>query len=347
MPKTVPGQYNTFVRNHEASQGMVVDFSRNPDEFALPKYVQYVSPDKNTGLYVDMNVEMAGRVLSDTGGDVAWPDGAPRPRHNDNLESFEFLPFKTTRYADGFGMGWLAEKQATWDIVQQHSRITAQRVLTRRTVKVVNILTTAGNYAASHQSATIESIAGVTGKADVSTVARSDVKRALDHMADQIRKDTLGAVKPDQLILVVGPGWARKVAPCQEIREYIMQQENAAKYVTDNLGPHNNYGLPEQLYGYNVVVEDAVRINTRKGETATPAYVWDEDVMCMISRPGGLDGVGGAPSFSTITLFFNEEMTVEEKSDSDDRRTEGSIVEDYQALMTASVTGYIIEDSLS
>lgn len=347
MAPAFPGQYNTFIPDHAATGRLVVDFSRNPSDFPLPRWWQYVNVTKNQGRYIKMTVEMAGRVLSATGQDAYWPDNAPRPSNNEKTESFEYQPVRTDRYEDGFNLGDLAASQADWDVVAQHARITAQRCMTRRSLIGTNLALTATQYPAAHRITDVTSLAGVTGKLDVSTVDRSDIKRVFDHAADLIRKETLSAVKPDQLMVVVGPEFARRIAATNEIRSYIQQHEGAYKYVEGNLGPHNNYGLPERLYDYNIVVEDTVRVSTRKGETTVKGYIFDGDTILMGARVGGLEGIEGAPSFSTWSCFFKEEMTVETKHDTDNRRHQGSIVEDYEMVVTSPSTGVHITDVLT
>src|SRR5690606_38740571 len=116
MAAAYPGQYNTFIPNMAASGGLEVDFSRNVNDFALPKYVQYVTTQKNVGRYLEMTIEEAGRLLNVDGADVEWPDGTISPKGIGNTESFEFKPFTTKRRVFSFTMGELAAEQAEFDI---------------------------------------------------------------------------------------------------------------------------------------------------------------------------------------------------------------------------------------
>lgn len=341
MTAAFPGQYNTFIPNMAASGGLEVDFSRNVKDFALPKYCQYVTTQKNIGRYLEMTVEQAGRLLNVDGADVEWPDGTISPKGVGNTESFEFKGFTTKRRNFPFLLGELAVEQAEFDVLAKHARYAAQRAMTYRTLNVITALETSGNWDSAHTSA-VSSISGVTGKHDVSTTARMDIKRSLDHAADQIRKSTLGAVKNEDLIFLISPGYARKISVCQEIVDYIKQSTVAKEYIQGKLGPNAQYGLPPVLYGYNVVVEDAVRVSTRKGAASTTkSYVKADASPVLLSRPGGLEGVEGAPSFSTVTLFFKEEMTVESKHDRDERMHLGRVVEDYATVVTAPISGYL------
>jgi hypothetical protein len=350
MPVSTPGQYSTFVPSHEATNGLVADFSRNPNDFPLAEYIQYVPVTKTEGRYIRMTVEVAGRLLSATGQNWNWADGTDAPSGNGNLELFEFFSYRTKRKAYPFRMGELAAEQAAWQVVDQHSRIMAQLAMTMRTQGVISELRTSGNWPATNTS-TLAS-AGFS-EHDASTTSTKDIKATFDYMADVIRRQTLGAVKPQDLMVVVSPEYARRVSISQEIVDYIKQSETAIIELRDGIGPHENYGLPQKLWQYPIVVEDAVKVSTRKNAAATTKeYVFGADGsgnhdILMLSRPGGLEGVEGAPSFSTATLFIKEEMTVESKHDRDNRLEIGRVVDDWDPQITAPISGFLMQDVLT
>jgi len=347
MPKMFPSGYNTFVPNTDATNNLVIDFSRNPREFALPGYVQYVKVDKNVGLYIEMTIEQAGRVLADDGADYAWPYGDPAPSGKGHRESFEFKPYKTQRFAPTDSYPQEAPEQADWPLLAQASRHNAQVAMTLRTMRTLNVLLNESAYPTGHVEDVVD-IEGVTGFLDESTVNRSDIKRALDHMADQIKMQTLGSVKGHQLVAVMNPTVARQLSVTQELRDYLKQSPAAKETLVGNLGPLAQFGFPETLYDYRIVVEDAVRVPTRKGaSTVQKNYVLGDDVILMLSRPGGLEGIDGAPSFSTATLFMKEELTVESKHDTDNRLEWTRVVDDFAPVLTAPLAGALIKNPLS
>lgn len=336
-----PGSSNTYVP--QATDQYVVDFSRNVKTFAHNRWAQIVniSGGKTKGYYPVMTVEECARVLNANGADVEWPDGAARPQGNDGRESFSFQPYNTHRYAFSFNLGDLSVEQASWDIVAQHGRIHAQRAMTQRTQFAVTQAITSGNYASTHRSA-VSSITGNTGKWDVSTPARQDIRNSINFAADRIFLDTAGTVQQDQLILVISKTDARLMAKSQELVDYIKGSPDAKDYIKGNLGLNAAYGLPSHLYGVEVVVEDAVKVTSRKGATLASSYVLPSGTAFMCSRVGGLEGVEG-PNFSTHVLFMKEEMTVEQfrLNNNMDRRLIGSVAENYQAVAAATVTGFL------
>lgn len=285
---TYPGGSNTFVPSTDATNNLVIDFSRNPNKFSIADYTQYVPVSENVGLYTKMTVEEAGRILNTNHADHVWADGNDRNSNQGNTESFSFEPYKTIRYQYGFRLGDLAAEQASWQVIAQNSRVKAQQAMTARTQSAITVATDTNLWPTAHTSA-VTSIAGVTGKHDLSTTARRDIKRSLDHGANQIILSTLAAVDISDLIYVISPDYARSIANSQEIVDYIKGSTDARKEMTQ--GANNAYGLPETLYGYRIAVEKTVKVTSRKGGTDARSYILGKTTPFMCARPGGLEGV--------------------------------------------------------
>jgi len=344
MAAAYPSGSNTFVPDHEASGKMVVDFSRNPKDFAVNKYAQLVPVKKVTGYYMKMTVEEAGRILDTDLTAHEWPDGNDAPLGNEGAESFEWLPFMTKRRLFRANIGDLASEQASWDILDQHARIKAQQAMTARTQLVVTASQTAGNYVAAHTAT-----ATVTGGGlwPASTTATLHIKKSIDYAINQITQSTLAAVKVDEMILVVAPTMAKDMAESQEIVDYLKGSPHALAYIKGEIseGDQKNrlFGLPQDYAGVKIVVEDAVKVTSKKGATRATSYVADAAKPFICSRPGGLIGVAGAPSFSTITMFVYEkdEMATEKLHDVDNRRTAVRVIDNLQVIVTADISGFL------
>lgn len=339
MPAAYPSASNVFVRDHDASNKMVIDFARNVKKFAVNQYAQIIPVKKTAGLYLEMTVEEAGRILYTDMRDRLWFDGQPAPEGNDGSESFQWKPFATRRYAFAFLLGDLTIEQATWNILAQHSSIKARQAMTARTQLVITAATTSANYAASHYK-DVTGISGNSGTWAASTTARQDIKRSLNVMAEQILDDTLAAIEMDDLILVISSALAHQIAECQEIVDHIKGSPDALAQVRGEL-PNGNvmYGLPEKLYGFPVVVEKTRKVTSKKNATRAVSQVLAAATPFMCARPGGLVGVADAPNFSTHVLFAQEEMTVETLRDAPNRRTQGRVVENVAAAVVAPATG--------
>lgn len=336
-----PGGSNTFIPNHQATNGLVIGFSRNAEDFALNNYVQLKPVTKDQGKYLRITTEEAGRILDADLAEFVWADGNDRPVNNDGTELFNYEDYRTQRYDFGYKLGRKAEEQADWEVGKTHQRIKAQQAMTGRTVKTHGVLAAAGSWDAAHIK-DVTTISGNTGTWDASTSARQDIKRSLNYAAEQILKSTLGVVKKKDLRLVLNPTSAHRISETQEIVDHIKGSPEAYSQVKGGDGKWSAWGLPDRLYGYDIVIEDAVKVTSRRGATtATRGFVMGDAIAYMLARPGGLVApAGDGPNFSTICLFVYEEMTVEEFDDEKNRRLEGHVVDDFTPVQTASVSGF-------
>lgn len=345
-----PSGSNTYVP--EATKQFQVEFSRNPNNFALPNYTQIVPVTKEVGYYLDITVEQAGRVIDTNLEDTYWADGSPSPEFNDELESFRFQPYKTRRRARGFNIGDLSSGQASWDVVASNGRFKAQQMMTGRTVKVNNLLQTSGTWDPTHTS-DVASISGNTGRWDQSTTARADIKRSINTAVELILKDTLSVVEMQDLRIVMSPNCARQISESQEIIDFIKGTPDAWESIhgeTRRMNRNQAFGLPTHLYGVELVIEKTVYVSSRKGATVSKSYACASTKPYIVSRPGGIVGpTDSMKSFSTSTLFMLEEMTVEQHREHDnwDRRLVGRVTDNWDNKVTAPVSGYLFTTAVA
>ena len=330
-----------YIPNWEASGKIIVDFSRNPTDFALPKYAQYVKTPKQVGYFLQITPDNAARIINTDLAEFRWPDGQPRPMGNDNHKEFQFVKFSTDRYAFPFTLGNLTIEQADWNVTAMYSRMAAQQAMTGRGVRVLTLATTGANWPTTHTATA--TVAG-GGKWDVATSTTPYIKKSLMTAALQINKDTLGVVKPKDLHLVINPTLAAAMANSQEIIDQVKQAANTINLIRGEDRANNVGGwlLPDNLYGFPVVIEDCVRVSSRPGAaTPTIAYQMPDTVALLCAQVGGLDGLYGAPNFSTVQVFMEEEMTVETFDDTLNRRLIGSVVENYVEALVSTASGYL------
>jgi len=345
MVATTPYGGNTFVPQYEAGKSLMIDYSRNPNKFALNKYCQLVPDAPVVGLWLELGIDTAARV-SANGNEFHWPDGQPAPSGLDGVEEFQFKEFRAERFAPAFTLGDIAVDNASWDIIAAHGARKAQLEMTMRTQRVVTAATTSGNYASTHVI-DVTALSGNTGNWGASTTQRSDIQRSILEMRDRILDDTLSGVDEDDIMLVIGKKAAKQLRIVQEITDYIKGSPFAMAQVKGELqGTNANamYGLPAQLFGVHLVVEKTVRVTSKRGGTRTVTDVLPAATPFMCSRPGGLEGHYGAPSFSTHTLFLAEDMTVETKKDTDNRRSVGRVVSNRVHKITAPASGGMFQN---
>jgi hypothetical protein len=342
MTAVYPSGYNTFVPNHEATNRLVVGFSRNPNKFAINRYLQIVPVEQPIGYYLNLTVEECMRILGTDLSQMAWPDGNDAPTGEDGNESFEFLPFRAKRFAPSFRLGDIATGSAAWDMIRAHCELKAQQAMTARTQAAVTALTTTGNYQSTNTASTTTAGGGQWPDATTSNLY---IKKSINYAVRAILQATGSVVGADDLQLVINPNLASEMGESQEIADFVKGSPFALDYIRGNLdGPEANrrFGLPVDYAGVKIVVEDAVKVTSKKGATRATSFVLGDATPFITARPGGLVGVYGSPSFSTGTLFVvkNDDMTVETKHDADNRRTLGRVVDHYSMVVTAPASGF-------
>ena len=344
MTAVYPSHQNTYIRDHEASNKLVIDFARDMKRFRVNNYCQIVPVKKLAGYYLEMTIEEAGRILAANLDNFVWYDGDPAPEQDEGTEKFEWKPFGCTRRVFHFKFGNLTIDQASWDIVAQHASMKARQAMTGRTQLAVTALTTEANYDASHVL-DVTAIAGNTGNWKQSTTARQDIKRSLLHGLELIKDATLDAVDEDAFRLVISSALAKDLVLTQEIVDYIKGSPEALAQIRGELpGSNVMYGLPDRLYGIPLEVESTRKVTNRKGATRAVSSVFPSTNAVLCSRPGGLVGVDGVPTFSTVCIFAQEEMTVEKKDDTDNRRVTGRVVDTVDVKMVAPASGILFTD---
>jgi hypothetical protein len=342
MAAIYPGAVNAYIPDHDATNKMVVDFARNAKDFAVNRYAQIVPVSKQTGYYLRMTVEEAGRITNTDLSNFEWPDGMPAPEGNGDTESFEFLAYAAKRRAFPFLLGNLTVEQASWDIVAQHARIKAQQAMTARTQLALTAALTTGNWDSSHV-VNVTTLTGNSGNWAQSTTARGDIKRSIETAVELVMADTLNAVRAEDLVLVIPSQLAKALSLSQEFMDYIKGSPAALAQIKGELQGRNSYhGMPDMLYGVPLEIEATYKVTSRKGAAATTrSQIMPIGNALLTARPGGLVGVEGSPSFSTLTIFAYREMEVYKKDDRDNERTMGRVVENLAAVVTAPASGVL------
>lgn len=335
-----PGGQNTWVINHETSNKLVIDYSRNPKKFALNEYIQLQPVEKIKGLYLQMTVEERGRVMSTNAGEYDFDDGADAPSGTDGTESFNFLDFTAKRKMYPFRVGDMASDQASWDLIGQHSNIEAQKAMTVRTQVAYNTLTTSASYASGHVSAVFGgTIAGTSGNWAQSTTARSDIKRSLIAGFTKMLDDTLGVVDIEDCVLVIGDLLAGQISESQEIIDAVKQSRDAWPMLQGAL-PNGTplYNIPSRLYGFKVVIDKTRKTTSQKGAaTPTRSAIFAQSNAFLIARPGGLTGMDGSPSFGFLQQFTYKkyDMLVRTIHDETNLRTNGQLIDCFTTVAVA------------
>lgn len=337
---TVGGGLNTYVpsTNALATGALQVEFTRAVNTFPITKYAQIVPVNQMTGYYLRLNSDDNVRVTDIN--EFAWPLGNDRPVGK--MNEHDFVSFSCARYAYPFYIPNETVKQAAWDVVAQHARSKAQLAMTGRCIRTATALTTAGTFSAVGNYAATGTAS--PGGAAWTTSTTNVIQKAIQGVLQRISLTTGGAVRAEyDVMMVISPTVANLLAQTSEVRDYVKNYPAALPFLQGS-DTFAKYGLPPSLFGVQVVVDDSVRVTTRKGASSTTrSFVYGNSAV-FVSRPGGLVGVEGSTSFSTVQIFAFEDMTVENWDDPKDRRIEGRVIDNSASEVVAPVSGYLVAD---
>jgi len=339
----IGGGPNTFVPTFSPATGAIqIEFTRSVNSFAITQYAQIVPVQQMKGYFLRIDEEETARVVNTQ--DYQWPMGEDRPT---GVQSdFEFTPYTCQRFQSSFGIPYENQKQSAWDIVASHARIHAQRMMTLRSYRAATTLTTSGNWTAG-----VNYFANASALGAGAYSSTGNVQKIIRLACEKIIQNTVGVVRPKDIIMIINPTTARLLAATADVTDYVKNYPAAMEYLRGSQ-TFGLYGLPSDLYGLGgVVVDDTVRISNRKtpnvtGPAANRGFFYGTAAapdMVFVSRPGGLVGNEG-PSFSTLSVFAYEDMTVETSDDPWNRRTKGSVVDNSAIELTAPLSGLFIDD---
>ena len=337
----IGGGLNTFVPTFSAATGQIqIEFTRAANRFPITQYAQIVPVQQMSGYYLRIDEEETARVVNTQ--DLQWPLGEDRPTGINN--DIEWTQFTCQRFQSSFHIPQETARQAQWDVVASHARIAAQKMMTLRSLRMATQLTTAGNYTS-----------GLNYFADAGTLTGSEnitsangVQIVIQNAIERIVQNTVGAVSAKDIILVINPITARIMAATAGVTDYVKNYPAALSFLKGD-DTFAAYGLPQSLFGLGgVVVDDTVRVTTRKG-SGSPArsFLYGDattPAMVFVSRPGGLVGNEG-PSFSSATIFAYEDMSVETLEDPWNRRVRGSVTDNSATVLTAPLSALYIADA--
>ena len=340
----VGGGLSTYIpsTNDLATGALQVEFTRTVNSFALSRYAQIVPVTKMTGYYLRQDTTDNVRVTDVN--EFVWPLGNDRPTGKQN--SFDFIQYATLRKAYPFYIPQETTQQAAWDVVAQHARSKAQLAMTARTMAAATVLSTSGNWGGNY-AATPASSPISAGSWTASSVANGYIQKSIQKVMQQVSLTSGGAVSPNQLIMVISPVVAQTISQAPEVKEYVKNYGAALQFLQGS-DTFSRWGIPPTMFGLgDVVVDDSVKVTSKKGAASTTSSYVLGNGAYFVSRPGGLVGVEGSNSFATLQIFAYEDMTVEQFNDPLNRRIEGRVIDNSVPAVVAPVAGYAIGDVVS
>lgn len=343
MAVSMPSGTNTFLPQM-VQDNLIVGYSRKKEDFAINRYVQMVPTPKNQAYYLYVDGAAAVRLINADLRNVVWPDGQQRPAGDGNVADFEFFPISTKRLSFDYTVGKMAVEQAAFDVHAVNAGFQGVKAMTARTQAVHTAL--AGATWGSN-SGTATALGG--GFVSAGTPTNPIFKKIVNKVCQQIRKATFGAVKSSDIHCVMSPLVAETISETQEIHTYVKESPYALAQLRGDAPNQNaNYGLPDKLYGINIIVDDSMKVTSKRGAASLATVsVADENSFYFISRPGGLLMPYGGISFSTLQMFVREEMSVEIYPDAKNRLEQGFVSDDFGVFVVAPASGHRVTNALS
>jgi hypothetical protein len=256
---------------------MVSGYGRDVSSFDLLRYLEIRHVTKSMGFWLRMKSEQGARVRYNNLADMRWPDGAERPRGQDNLELFEFEKYQTERYAKSFTIGQRTLDQADWPLREFQTKQIAQQMMTGKTVAAQNFLATApwgpSQANVDGNGGTLGGNAAILGNGQNwsnGTSLAPNIKISIEYATNIITLLTVGTLKLDDLAMVISPATAYAMSVSPEINDIMARSIYAMPNLTGELWFNRQYALPDVLYGMRLIVDRTVQITNDKLVTPAP-----------------------------------------------------------------------------
>lgn len=338
-----PQGSNTYLPSWEAT-GIIIKYTRSPQYFRINKYLKELKVPKDMGYYLTLNGEDPYRIVSQN--DYLWDDSADAPGGRQERQGFGYMPYRTTRWCFPFSLGSKSVEQAEWPILAEHAAMAACKAMTLRTKNMTDLVTTSANWSGTGYTNTGAQLGAWTTSSETDLY----IQKTLNAAMIVIEQASGGIVTDEEALhLTLNPTLARGIAVAPEYRAYIKGSPDALSALTDWRNPNRKYGLAPYLYGLGLVVENAIIVTTPKSANVssppsqTRSYIWPAASAMISSKPQGIVAEGEQTlDFSTVAIRFYENMTVQQKSDPDNRREVGRVVEDWAITIAAPQTGFLI-----
>lgn len=364
------GYQNVYIPGYqgdgESQKRFIVGFTLNEEGFALNNYVTVVGSDKPIAYYMKFKSEDFVRIPHAGGEDLRWADGTDRPRAQENPR-FTNVQYELRRYGDQTTIGDMAEQfsdiGSLLPIVQESF---ATQFMVRRAISAQTALTTSGNYptATTHYyakygvlanaAASLGYPAGYFGTAGTQTIYDGTlddafIGKTLNHAMTLILKRSNGNVKPSDLILVMNPNTAARLAKTREIRSYLAQQAGSLdvlKGQTPGMWP--TFGLPNPLYGLKVLVDATTKVTSKQDHVNDDSQDWvvADDQISIVARPGSVAALPNSRPYSSLVLFQHKKWAMKPETfpDPENHRVKAAFSDMFTVELVAPEITFTIAD---
>jgi hypothetical protein len=345
--------------------GMAIGYVRDPKRAPHLLYTQLVPAPEVLFRWFNFDPDEPVRVVNTD--EQAWPYGSYRPTGKANQMRGEWLSESIQRWDFAYTLD--DQTQRAWakqglNPKQFFDLTTMSKAMVHRSARIVAKLLGAswGN-----NTATVQALLGLPAPIywDQSSGTELDpvtsmpnpafqvIKKTLDRVRRRIDLLTNGAIGDNEFNIVIPPKVANAVAECGEIVNAVKQSQYANQLIDWR---NRKWNLPDSYAGFNWVVEDTPRVYTRQNADGTTAsttngdkdYILSTDTCYVVSRPGGIDGGYGFPSYSTLQLYtLNGEAQIQAFSEPKHELLEGHVVLEDKPVVASTLSGFKLTSVLS
>jgi hypothetical protein len=264
-----------------------------------------------------------------------------------NQQGFEMKQWSTEQFRVPTQIPLQAIDVASFKLEPAMFSMLCQQAMTRRTLSMATVATTASNYPTAHV-ATANALAG--GYLDAGTNANPYLQNAIQSAVQVISKSTGGMVGDTaQCAVICNPASAALLSRSEETRGYLSNQIGAIRFLRGEEPTNSrNWNLPDKVYGADLIIENAIYNDgplSAADDTSNNNYCWPDDFVLVVAKPTKIEwpeGATGNPA--TLTTFEYEAMNAETQLLPWDRLLNMAITEQYQCQVAAPLTGFLITD---
>jgi hypothetical protein len=371
------GYHNVYLPGYmgdaETQKRLIVGFTLNDEDFALNNYVTVLGADKPEAYYLRYYSPDFVRVPEAAGKDLRWADGADRPKAGENPR-FINQRFELLRFGDQTYLGDMAEDFSDiGPLIPTVQQTFASQFMVRRSIATQTELTTSANYPSAgttHYYAKYGVLAndstivgsgkqyptGYFGTAGTNTIFDGTINdpllgKTLKHAVLTILKRSNGRVKPQDLVVMMNPTTASRLANTQEVRAYLAQQANSVDVLKGkgDTPAWPTFGLPNPLYGLKVLVDATTKVAAKQDHVNedTQSFVVADGLIAVMARPGGVAGMPGSSPLSSLVLWQHKKQAMKPETfpDPENRRLKIAFSDMYVVKLVAPEITFTIKDA--
>lgn len=370
---SAPGYQNIYLPNYmgdgELQKRLIVGFTMDEETQALNNWVTMFGADEPRFYFQRWASGDFVRLPHATGIDRRWAPGTDRPR-SDEAPRFTNEIVELFRYGDqAYIDDATVDLSKIGPLVQIIQKKFATRYMIQRAVESITELRTSGNYPSSgilNYYATWSSLAsaaggtltqyptnyfGISGTHYAADGTLNDplLRKMIGHAVKNILLRSNGRVTITDLMILINPNTADRLANSQEIRVYNAQQVNSMD-ITQGKSPSMwpTFGLPNPIAGVKVFVDPTVYVTSKQDHQNedTQTFVIPDGHLSIVARPGSVVGMPGSEGFGSVAVWQHKKWAMKPETfpDVPNKRLNVAFMDWFKAKLVAPEITFTIAD---